>query len=916
MYSATSTPARDERGKFLGVSPTARGATGSRLNPNNWSGLNASAIPAMGADFETSVGGAGERHAMGPGGALATYENYAAPATTTHGSSTANRALSVAAAAPTGASVARASNVHAMLSNAERELAMLREEHAIRGAEIDTLKAQLQREHETNLRMQSRHETDLNSMREEYERQHSQLVEQITVLKGVSESALQEKKKSTEEATTRKAQLMALLEKEREEKSSIMADYRAQTEALIAEQGREIAGLRGLLDLAKEEEERYVAGAKQFDIRRAELEEQLLKAETALADERVAGQRRLRDAELRHTSQLEQLRERQDREESALRQALLKATSQREQLEDENRSLAERLKLVERTNEQERDTLKRAYDTDVATLQNELRVSKDNRERMESKLKAEIERLTRGDEELIASLRKEIEALRQAKQSQFAEWHREKEAATTEHHSKLGAMQAAIDGLRKELSEERAARKAAESAQQSLGLKCEGQQAALNRLQNELEALQIDSRTRERAAEQNHNDAVETLRNQIHALEGDNAQLKQSTKRLQVDLQRASDESATRQALIDQLKTEYRRDVEMHKAQLEAAAAQAKEAERVAIRNIELLQAQRVQLEADVNRLARGLDEMESRAATATKQLADERQALEAAMAETQNYKALLGDVRAALDSEKHKSAAALAAVVEREAEVNMLRASQEDAATNLREARRQGDRLRDEMNAVAAAHEAANAELRAAQRSQVAQLEAQLQTALSNQSHARDAAHALEEQLRVVRDEVTKWQRECIAKDEKHADEIRGLRSQEDNELAQLENVIQSLRDDLARVQSQKAAMQREIAEAQRDGERRAGLVQEALDAERSSKARLHEELRNKEQLAAELNGTVRLLSARVTAKEDDVRRLESEIEDLSAKVHDAHSTIGKKEAVIGQLAAKLRVYESRGLL
>ena len=130
------------------------------------------------------------------------------------------------------------------------------------------------------------------------------------------------------------------------------------------------------------------------------------------------------------------------------------------------------------------------------------------------------------------------------------------------------------------------------------------------------------------------------------------------------------------------------------------------------------------------------------------------------------------------------------------------------------------------------------------------------------------------------------------------------------------MDSIINQLREDAARAQAAKAVAIKDVSEAQRDTERRVAIVQEALEAERATKHRLHEELRNKEQLSAELQGTLRLLQSRVHSKEDDLRRLDHELQDSNHKLNEVHSLLGRREATIGQLNAKLRVFESRGSL
>jgi chromosome segregation ATPase len=180
----------------------------------------------------------------------------------------------------------------------------------------------------------------------------------------------------------------------------------------------------------------------------------------------------------------------------------------------------------------------------------------------------------------------------------------------------------------------------------------------------------------------------------------------------------------------------------------------------------------------------------------------------------------------------------------------------------------------------------------------------------------AKEAQFGLETEVRHLRDENSKWQREVAIKEDEYSDAIRALRAQDDEETRRMDAIINGLREDLNRSQNAKSLAQREVLEAQRDADRRVAIIQEALDTERSSKHRLHDEIRNKEQVTAELQGTVRLLTTRLQSKDDDLRRLENELASTSERVHEAHSIIGKKDAVIGQLNARLRVFESRGTL
>lgn len=811
---------------------------------------------------------------------------------------------------------ARGSDLRSLLLNTEKEVAELRDECSLRGTEVETLKAALQREHEAALRAQTRYQSDLDEMRAEYDRQQSRLIEQITVLKGVSESALLDKNRNAEEANQRKQQLLQLLERERDEKSQLMADYRQQTESLIAEQGREITGLRNLLEASRNEEEKLLVTITNHEERRNELEEQLLKAESALADERVNAQKRIREIDTRLTQQMDQLRAKHDEEEQSFRHDILKLSNQKEALEDQARSLSERLKLAEANHETERRGMRESYDADVVALQEEIKVLKDQRDKADANHRKELERLTKGDESLMQSLRKTIETLRQEKQQQAEEHRSARDTIVSENNTKVLQLNQTIESLRRESSEERSVRKEAEAAKQSAVIRVDSLQSQVNRLTAELEHNQVEARTRERAVEQDHNQLVDHLRTQIRNLESEGSALRQQLKKVDLEVQRLVDDCDSKQSLIDSMKVDHQRTVDGLKAANEQQSSHSEQQRQQQSRSIDVLHAQKVQLEAESGRLLRNLSEVESRYNAAVKQLGDERRALEASINENQALKNIIGEQKQAAEAQGMQLQETEEALQEKRKLVDDLRAAIDTLENALRDSRRSVEQLRDELSKLSHDHEERLDEVRTKGRHQAESLENQVEALREELRIAKETQFSLEGDVRHSRDEASRWQRESIAKDEEHNELLRQIRTQEEDELSRMDGIINSLRDDLSKAQIARAQSQREISESQRDAERRVAVIQEALDAERSSKHRLHEEIRNKEQLAAELQGTVRLLSSRLQSKEEDVRRLDAELNDTSNRVHDAHSVIGKKDAIIGQLNARLRVFESRGSL
>eukprot|EP00744_Colponema_vietnamica_P016900 GILI01023735.1.p1 GENE.GILI01023735.1~~GILI01023735.1.p1 ORF type:complete len:901 (+),score=259.67 GILI01023735.1:208-2910(+) len=807
--------------------------------------------------------------------------------------------------------MARGSDLRDLLLNTEREMADLREECSLRGSELQTLKAALQREHESTLRLQTRHANELDDTREEYDRQQGQLVEQVTVLKGLCESALQDKHRVTDEAQKAKINLLQLIEKEREEKSQVMAEYRQQTETLIAEQGREITGLRQLLEMARVEEDKLLGVISANDGRAKELEGDILKGESAISDERLLTQRKYREIDLRHAQEMQAEKDRASGVEQQLRSEITRLNTTKVSQTDAVTSLTERLKVLEQQFEQERRRLKDSYQADLGKAREELLALKERFDRDNEAHRREVDKLQTQEESVTTALRRNLDTLRSEKVADAEEFRLQREAIAAEFQSKLNAAKVNVDSLERDITDERAGRREAESKLKSLLVDKEALQSTVNRLTAELEELQVTARTRERQLEQEHLRALGSKEDELRDADSDNTLLRHQLKKVDMELQRLLDEVETKQRAIEQLRGERNKDREQYRADADRQQAAYDDYRRQSTKALDNLHGQKIQLETEVNRLQRLQGETESRLTAANKQLADERKALERSIGDAQQLRGENGDIRAQVDR-TNKLNGELSSVLGEKEETLL---AQDRHITEMGEAmlaaKEQLERERTEGKKRVRDYEEAVSSLHAAGRLQMEKAEAELHSTTENLRHARDTIKSLEEASRSQREEVSHWQRECSSRDETHGESIRQLRVQCDAELNRMDDIINHIREDLAKAQAAKAAALREVSDAQRDADRRVAIVQEALETERNSKLRLHDELRNKEQLNAELSGTVRLINSRLASKDDEIHKLEHEVSEQMRKLHDTHSSIGKKDAIIGQLNAKLRVFE-----
>jgi chromosome segregation ATPase len=179
------------------------------------------------------------------------------------------------------------------------------------------------------------------------------------------------------------------------------------------------------------------------------------------------------------------------------------------------------------------------------------------------------------------------------------------------------------------------------------------------------------------------------------------------------------------------------------------------------------------------------------------------------------------------------------------------------------------------------------------------------------------DAAQRLEEQLQVLQAshaaEVAHLRQSLAQREEEAETALAACRAEANEELDRLDVLLQELRSEHHQLQSLKVSIQRESAEALADAERRVAIAQEAVDAERASRAKLSDDLRARDSVIADLQGTTRVLSNRISLKEEELRRSAHEVDEVSSRLLEAHEQIGVRDTTIGQLSARVRVLEAK---
>ncbi|KAG8342935.1 hypothetical protein TRVL_06239 [Trypanosoma vivax] len=793
-----------------------------------------------------------------------------------------------------------------ILVKLERQLAESHEECMLNIVEVDSLRAALEREKEANQHNQARLEGAMQELRDENASHTQQLMEQITVLKMLAESVMEEKAHVTEEAKRQRQEMLALLEQEREEKSQIMGDYRQQTESLIAEQGREITTLRMRIQAGHDEHERLLCTRQELEGKLKEQRERVAELEKAIAKSRLDQERCKHEEEQRYATRIEELMEQNRELTIRIENEAAKQQMRQQEVEEQARTLSKQLRTLEEAHAMERHAAQAGFRRELEELREQLCCYESKCGELERDLERERGRACRNEEKVTQTLREAVEKLREEKTAAVQEAMQQREGLCEQHRNKVNQLQGIIDGLRRQLADESVARNDAESARDLANTRVDDLQTAVISLRDEIETIHADYRSRERAAVQERHSLQEQLRAALRKHEEEIKQLQQDLLQHELEEKRLRDEVNIKAHALQSARAENKQLHEEMQRATETNEHEMMELQKSYEQNAAIWSTQKTQAEAECQRLQGVLLEAEARQQACERHLADERRTLNE----------LAGQLRESRDAAEQLQATqrraharqreleeevrqAKTIVREAEARIIQLEASLESRENTIREQAAEAARIAKE-------HEA---ELQSRHKSQ----EENMMTLQNELRIAREEVSAKEEELRCLREDITKLRCEAAVCAGSWQEELSEAKKHYEDDIRRLDEVLNTLRTDLSKAQASKAQCLKEMAQAQLEVERQYSKYQEIIAHEQMSKEKALEDNKHKEQLNNELQGTVRLLSARLSTFEDDIRRLQEENGEANTRLHEAHMLIGRKDAAIGQLTARVRAYEAR---
>ncbi|EPY29895.1 hypothetical protein AGDE_09716 [Angomonas deanei] len=328
------------------------------------------------------------------------------------------------------------------------------------------------------------------------------------------------------------------------------------------------------------------------------------------------------------------------------------------------------------------------------------------KEKQEGELRKELEKAAQSEEKSVENLRQQLEQARAEKENAISESYKQRDELQEKHRAKIAQAQNAIDNLQQELAEERAQRKDAESELDVLRVRAENNEKTLDNLSDELEAVQAEHRARERAVEKAHQEAVEDLRNKLRNTQTELATAQQQLRQGAIEQQKLRDEVATKADALDHAKADQNRllgefDDELHKRDntYKAKLGDLEEA-------LEQLRGQRNQLEADNHRLERNNKDLEARLLGTSRQVEEERGALEGTAKKLQEAKNQGEELRRQLAVEQDRGASLEEKVHDLERQLGEAGMMQEDLEQAVQLGEKRLSELQGDLERMSKAHE------------------------------------------------------------------------------------------------------------------------------------------------------------------------------------------------------------------
>ena len=795
---------------------------------------------------------------------------------------------------------------HMALIRAEREVDILREEIYSVSGDLRTAREGIDRERDEKAKLVENLTAEREQLREEYERRYRELHEQLTVLRGLNDSATEDRTHLVEENESRKRHLMSFVDNERREKAQLLDEYRSGTEVLLCEQAKEIEGLRVLLDTANARELSFSTELYDMQQRRVELESAVLKWETQLVDERTMHQKKTSDREAASALEISTLQDVKERSERELRGIIEKLMETKDQLQESLRHTTAQLESERMTYGSEREEVRRMHEHELENTVRELRDMKVWREKMEEQSHTEIEKITQESEELVSSLRKELDTIRQQKQDSFDQSRHAKESMMSEHQSRLQQMQVLQDTLRRELGEERQVKKDIESARQTVVMKLDQSQAEIHRLHSEAEHAQIEGRQVERQREQEHQLALETVKSQVRTLESEQLHARSQMRKMEDEVRHCANQNENKENELTSQRLEHRAIIDEARQTVTTVTGQLEELRMSSSRSLDAAQTRRLELEAEVTRLQRFVEELNRKLTVATNHLSADRHQVESLSEE-------LARTRTSLELGNTSHQKSLSLLAEKESELDVLRhkadnvdkrvCEQSDQLSSIirgltEDIRNKDEKVKDTLKKSEAKEDQFQAEILAAR----------------GQISAREST--IEELERVVqdhRDVISQMKATMHDKDLEAQHRIETSERRYNDDLGRMESVLHGLKEDVNKANKTRYAVQGEATERVRELESHVYRLQESVETERASRVRLTDDLRVKENTHVEQQGTIRMLTTRLQARQEEMRKMETEQQTTLYKYQESSVELGRKDLQLHQMMARLRVLEIR---
>ena len=807
----------------------------------------------------------------------------------------------------------RISTLHESIIAAEKANVELRDNLEAKCCEVHSLRVTLQNEHSVSMNEQMKHAKELAHLRAEYDNQNQKLIDQIATLKNIADTANQEKKRLIDETELRKQHLYALVDKERAEKNQILSDYRAQTEDLISEQGKEINHLVQLLEEAKHNEEKYTIELEKLKETLQSFEEKANRAEEQIADEKIANQRRLKEIAQRNESQLDMLKHQHNLELAESKSKLLKQTQKKESLLEEIKILNQKITTVEAEFIDNQQRQKLNYNNEINSLNEQINSLKQHKETTEASLRSELSRAEESHDQIIQKVRRELELSRKECCSIQEESRIQRELLLAEQFKKQNEIQKNLESIRQEFMDEKIKHNETVAINNSLRVEIDSMRAHRSKLSKELEETLLEGRTKERQLQQQINTSYEQQTDEIHKVLFEHSRTKEVLHNLEVNYAQLQTEMKNANAKYEVELADAKKRCDSFRNTLEDSLRQKDELSIHYQKLNDQISAKKCQLESQVTTLQASLNDMEIKYVTTLKHFNDEKSVVEEYTLDLANSKNSLKEAQQLCDRLNIEIESYRLQLEDEKSKVNELTKTIDSKSLteqNLREELAQLEHKMEDYTLKKESEINQKTEKYKQEYNMLIEKENELKVYTT---YLSDEVKNKEEEIKYLKEQIAKADANTLTQNDIHEETINHFKESHDAEIERLEDIISSLRMDLTNSHHSRTIATRDATDKLQNMEKQIFRLQQEVNEGKILSNQLHIEIQSKDQLIVEIQGTVKLMNTQLIAKDTDVSRIDNELQDTLNKLHESLTSIGRKDAQLAQLNAKIRLIESR---